>query len=129
MARILLIDDDESVRASLGAVLRRHGHEVVEAADGPAGLQAYADDPADVVLLDIHMEEMDGIEVLIRLRETAPTVPVIAVTGGGRTPPAMLLDNARMLGATRTLTKPIEMDALVAAVDDVTGGRTGGDGS
>lgn len=123
MARILIIDDEASVRDALVAVLTRAGHEVASAVDGRRGIDALSSFAVDVVITDINMPEMDGIEVITRLHEVQPDLPVIAISGGGRTDKNFLLDDADALGAVDTLTKPFELVDLVRAVDCGPGGR------
>lgn len=117
MARILLVDDNDEVRRAMGRVLSRLGHDVIPAADGRQALKALAGDPCDLVLTDINMPEMDGIELIMALREGWPKVPVIAVSGGGLVPKELLLANAEVLGVVSTLSKPVGFDELQEAVN------------
>jgi CheY-like chemotaxis protein len=116
MPRILVIDDDRGVRGGVVAYLQRLGHEVVEAADGLQGMKALGSQPVDLVITDINMPDMDGIEVIAQLRDAANGVPVIAMSGGGLFAKELLLANAEMLGAVHTLAKPFDLDDLGAAV-------------
>ena len=86
MALILVMDDDADVRRSLERVLVSRGHQVLLAADGGEGLRTWRERGADLVLLDIHMPNTDGIEVLVQLRGKAPRLPVIVISGGDQTP-------------------------------------------
>jgi CheY-like chemotaxis protein len=124
MARILLIDDDAAIRKLLCTVLRSFGHTVVEAANGREGLKLSAD--ADLVILDIFMPEMDGIEVLMELRRRHAKVKVIATSGNVSSEAGDNLQAARLLGAVQTLIKPFTLKDLTAAVNGVlsTGGES-----
>jgi DNA-binding response OmpR family regulator len=122
VSRILVIDDDRGVRGGVAAYLHRLGHEVVEASDGSQGMKALRDEPFDLVITDINMPDMDGIEVIAQLREAADAVPVIAISGGGLFAKELLLANAEMLGAVRTLAKPFDLDDLGAAVREALAG-------
>ncbi len=88
-----------------------------EAQDGRRGLQAIAEGGIDLVISDINMPEMDGIEVINALREATAGAPVIAMSGGGLYPRELLLDSAQMLGAVSTLPKPFELEDLRRAVE------------
>ncbi len=120
MARILVVDDDASVRAVIRKILVGAGYEVVEAADGTAALRAYREHPADLVISDIFMPETDGVETTIRLREEFPDAKVVAITGGAYDfDKKHMLRVAEMLGAQRTLTKPLERSELLDVVQEV----------
>ena len=116
MARILVVDDDPSVRALLRDVLELEGHTVTDAVDGYAALRAVAAEPPDCVVLDVVMPGMDGHEVLGRLRAT---------TGGRELPVVMLTAAADddtawrgwSGGVDRVLGKPFEADDLLHHVD------------
>ena len=82
MARILLIDDDDSLRAMLGIYLARAGHTVIQAHDGQEGLELFPATAADLVITDMMMPKKDGLEVLRALRDNQPPVKIIAMSGG-----------------------------------------------
>ena len=117
MAWILVVDDDEELRRGVSQFLRRVGHEVDEAANGLPAMRIVEEHPVDLVLTDINMPDMDGIEVITTLSDIRPAVRVIAMSGGGRLPSSLLLMNADMLGAVSTISKPFELSVLRAAVD------------
>ncbi len=119
MASILLIDDDLQVRAVLRTVLESDGHVVREAQDGIEGLKLYRTEPADLVICDIFMPEQDGLEFLYDLRQEFPQARVIAMTGGSLSFPKDFLRDARLLGATAGLYKPVRPDKLRAIVREV----------
>jgi CitB family two-component system response regulator MalR/two-component system response regulator DctR len=78
--------------------------------------------PADLVVLDVHMPEMDGLELLVQLRALQPSVPVLMVSGGIQTQRLELLRSSHLLGATAELGKPFTLTDLYAAVDRLLGG-------
>ena len=119
MTRILVVDDDADVRAAARAILEDAGHEVVEAVDGAAGLRAYRDASFDLVLCDLFMPDVDGIELIRTLRRGSPNVKVIAMSGGAFDGTLDLLDLAPYLGAAEVLPKPFSLDELVRAVERV----------
>ena len=123
MARVLVVDDDRTVREVVATYLRAAGHEVDEADDGVAGLQSMRRNPADLVVLDLMMPEMDGRETCRRLR-AAGDVPVIMLS-------ALAGEESRVdgleLGADDYVTKPFSPRELVLRVDSLLR-RSGKDG-
>ncbi|GAC1515743.1 MAG: response regulator [Gemmatimonadaceae bacterium] len=119
MAHILVIDDDNHVRRALRSALERDGHAVSEAASGSDGLKMLVTSAPQLVITDILMPGGDGIEFLLAIRRSRPTLPVIAASGGSaRLESALLLESAEALGATRILPKPFILADLRAAVAD-----------
>lgn len=116
MARILIVDDDEQVRTMLRLTLEREGYEVVEAKNGCQALDRYHAAPADVVLTDLIMPDMEGIETITSLRGQHPEVKIIAMSGGGHVGPQSYLDSARMVGAAYAFAKPIDREELLSAI-------------
>ncbi len=119
MAYILLVDDDELLRRAIGKALRRVGHDVAEAGSGQDAMRAVESKRPALILTDINMPEMDGIEVVMQIRRREPGIPVIAMSGGGIVAKELLLLNAEALGAVATLSKPFELDELIGTVDRV----------
>jgi len=119
MARILLIDDDAPVRRTLRKMLERQGYEVEEAPDGKAGLTLYQENPADLIITDLIMPEMEGIETIMELRRRFPDVKIIAMSGGGQIRPEQYLQIAKSLGAQHTFAKPVEMKLLLKTVEEL----------
>lgn len=116
MARILVVDDDDQVRALLKITLQRAGYEVEEASNGKVAGNVYRQNPTDLVITDILMPEMEGIETILELRRDFPDVKVIAISGGGRLGPDVYLDLASRCGVLRTFTKPIDREDLLTGV-------------
>jgi DNA-binding NtrC family response regulator len=120
MADILIIEDDEMVGLLIKAPLEEAGHTARLASNGKAGLRMIAQRPADLVITDIVMPEMDGLETISKLRESNPGLRVIAISGGGRWMPAESnLRLSGLMGASRTLQKPIPPDLLLTEVEAV----------
>ena len=118
MARILVIDDDASIRALLREVLEMEGHAVQDAADGDEGVRLYRKKPADLIITDVLMPEKDGVELIMELQEHYPEVRIIAMSGGGRGLDATFnLRMAKDFGALRVLAKPFSPADVVAAVE------------
>jgi CheY-like chemotaxis protein len=118
MERILIIDDEPQIRSMLRLMLERVGYEVAEAPDGIEGIRRYRENPADLIITDLIMPNKDGIGMIIDLKKEFPKVKIIAMSGGGVNRPEGYLDGAKKLGATRTLTKPIDRDEMLKAVKE-----------
>ena len=126
MKKILVIDDEEDIRVVLQQVLELEGYEVAVAADGREGLAMLDQDGADLVITDVIMPGMDGVETLEHVREKWPDMPVIVISGGGNVAPMeyqpgaiatnAYLESARQAGAALSITKPFERKELVDAV-------------
>jgi two-component system NtrC family response regulator len=111
MPRILIIDDDDALRAALATSLSDLGHETAQAADGPLGLAWLRANRADAVLLDLRMPRMDGLEVLRRILEPAEAPPVAVLTAVSTAENTI---EAMRIGAADHLTKPIGRADLAA---------------
>jgi CheY-like chemotaxis protein len=120
MARILLIDDDDSFRGVLKASLEQMGHRVTEANDGRQGLLRFQENVFDVVVTDLIMPDKEGIETIMDLRKLEPAVKIIAMSGGGRVTSVDYLQIARQVGAKQILAKPFLYDDIKAAIDELT---------
>lgn len=122
MAHILLIDDDSAVRSVMREVLERSGHEIRTAEDGEEGLRLFRERAADLIVTDLFMPDKEGIETIQELRQQAPDVKILAVSGGGleraRDPDGPLSD-AELFGADASLPKPFTVDELRRAVEEL----------
>jgi DNA-binding NtrC family response regulator len=112
--KILLVDDDEMIRKSAGAFLRKMGHEVIFATNGREGLERFEQDGADIVISDIMMPDVDGLDFLRSLKERDSDVEVILVTGYGDLETAV---EALRQGAFDFFTKPVRLEELKAALE------------
>mgnify|MGYP000193047346 CR=1 FL=1 len=113
MRTVLIVDDKEMMRDSVGATLERAGMRVLTAADGPAALQMCANSRPDCVVTDMRMPAMTGIELLEQIRQVDDELPVILMTAFGTIETAV---KAMKMGAFDYLTKPFEGDELIIAV-------------
>ncbi|WP_372845042.1 response regulator [Pontiella sp.] len=119
MARILIIDDDETIQNVFQRFLSGKGYEVLVASDGRKGLRIMEEVPVDLVITDIMMPETDGLEVVMAIRGKGTDIPVIAMSGGMHAMPMDFLPMAKKFGASKVLYKPIELEDLLAAVQEV----------
>lgn len=124
MSRILIVEDTRLMRDSLVDVLTELDHEVVTAENGAEAVNMIAAGQVfDLIITDIIMPEMDGIEAIMEVQTMCPETPIIAISGGSaRLEKAAGLDTAKRLGAVAVLEKPFEIDALLAAIGVATGG-------
>ncbi len=111
---ILLVDDEESIRSTLGSVLRDEGFRVSTASDGDTCLDLIRDTEPDLVLLDIWMPGMDGIEALTRIKQNWPELPVVMISGHGTVESAV---KATKLGAFDFIEKPLSIDKVVLTIE------------
>lgn len=118
MASILVVDDSGYARRLLRTLLEANGHTVAEAGSGMAALESYFVQRPDVVLLDLTMEDMSGMDVLARLREVDPAARVIVISADVQRTTAQLVTEA---GAYRFLGKPASRDEVLAAIDGALG--------
>ena len=114
MATILIIDDEEPMRALLRTTLEAAGHTVVEAANGRVGLDLYRLKPTDLIITDIGMPELNGLDMMLALTRQFLDTKVIAISGVGVE--TNVLDVAKLLGARRTFHKPFSIPQLIEAV-------------
>jgi len=120
MPRILVVDDDKAVRTVIKTVLEHEGFDVIGAEDGRSGITAIQSSQFDVVIVDIFMPGMDGLETIRLFNKHAPSVPVIAISGfmfrNSATPAPDFRSMATKLGATYSLHKPFRARELMHAV-------------
>jgi len=120
MAEILLIDDDDMVRGTTRAMLEIGGHSVTEAENGSEGISQYRDSVPDIVITDIVMPDMDGLETIQALFGINPEVKILAISGGGRMlDGATYLSIASRFGAQTILNKPFLGKELLETVDNI----------
>ncbi len=124
MLRVLVIEDEAMIRRLIRQSLEQSGYHVDEAANGRVGLQALHAAAYDLVITDIVMPEMDGLEVVSIVKRQWPETPVIVMSGGGRLGDADNLETARDLGAAATLAKPFNQRTLHVAVNSALGKPT-----
>jgi CheY-like chemotaxis protein len=122
MVDILIIDDDRQMRRLLTRILKGAGHAVREAENGRRGIELFSQLRPALVITDILMPDMEGIETILALRRGEPELPIIAISGGID---PLILSAAGKLGATATLRKPFSPDELIGLVDGMLGDGAG----
>jgi two-component system, NtrC family, sensor kinase len=118
MAKILLIDDEETNVRVLAISLRSDGYEVVTAYSGEEGLEVFEQESPDIVVTDIKMPGMDGIEVLKNIKKRNPEVEVVIITGHGDIDNAI---DALKHGASDFINKPVRDEAISLALEKGSG--------
>jgi DNA-binding response OmpR family regulator len=116
VAKILVIDDDDIVNGFVVQMLSEEGHEAAAAFNGDEGLKLMAAVPFDLVITDIIMPEKEGLETINAIRRTNRTLPIIAISGGGRISSDQYLSLAQQFGADYVFQKPFRRDAFLSAV-------------
>ncbi len=117
MSNVLIIDDERAIRKTLTEILSYEGYKIDEAGDGEEGLKKFKEKAYDVVLCDIKMPKMDGIEFLEKARETNPDVPVIMISGHGTIETAV---EAVKKGAYDYISKPPDLNRLLITIRNAT---------
>lgn len=121
--RILVVDDDSDVRELVCRMLEQDGYEAVPAEDGSQALERFGLLSPDLVITDVVMPDVDGFEVLLKLRHLAPKAMTMVMSGGGRVAPDIYLETARRLGARAVLRKPFTKAEMLEAVHRILGPR------
>jgi DNA-binding NtrC family response regulator len=119
---LMLVDDEERFLATTAKLLQRRGHHVVTASNGPAALDELSKQDVEVVILDVKMPGMDGLEVLREIRVRFPLVGVIMLTGHGTIESAV---EGMKSGAFDFITKPCDIDDLLAKAEEAAARRRG----
>ncbi|MEY4013923.1 MAG: Response regulator MprA [Pseudomonadota bacterium] len=124
MTTILLADDEDLLREGVREILETADYQVIEARDGEEALAQFAVSNIDLVITDVVMPNMDGVDFVTRLRETFPDVPILTISGGSRVVSARFgLDSALLSGANASLTKPFTAKQLLEKVQQLLAAR------
>lgn len=123
MAKILIIDDEESVRAMLRQWLEGNGYEIAEAADGEAGValfnEFFSQDPIEMVIVDAEMPKKSGLDVIQELTHDFPGVKIIAITGSSGKAAQAVRINATTFGAYSVFSKPLLLQDLLETIENL----------
>ena len=122
MSTLLLVDDAAYMRRLVGIMAKKGGHKVVgETETGIQAVELYAQLKPDLVILDILMPDIDGIEVMLLCKQFKPDIYIIAISGGGRIDAEHYLRLATELGANAILRKPFTVNELLKSIEKVLG--------
>ena len=122
MAHILVVDDDPVLRRLVTLALERAGHTVLACENGRQAIQYLGQGHTDLLITDIIMPEMDGVETVRAARRLRPDLPILAMSGGGSFEPGDYLKIAQTFGATAILPKPFHPPALAELVAKLVAG-------
>jgi DNA-binding response OmpR family regulator len=112
MVSVLVVDDDTSALLIVEAILQQDGHQVAFATDGRLGIRTFKEVNPALAIIDIFMPNQEGLQTIIELRALAPTLPIIAMSGGSRWEIADFLTMSIKLGASEILRKPFDRRVL-----------------
>lgn len=121
MSSVLVVDDEKSLRRMLRQLLEGAGWLVFEACDGNEALRILDEHGADLVIVDIIMPGMDGIETIMAIRRRSPDLAIIAMSGGGAAHKIDYLETARKLGANYILRKPFTVEEVLTLTNEIRG--------
>ena len=121
MAHILVVDDEQGNREVMLALLREAGYSVHAASNGTQALAQLETQVSDLLITDMHMPLMDGIELISQCRQLYPQLAVVAVSGGNWTGDTAELAHAGLMGAVETIQKPYDVEDLLGAVERALG--------
>lgn len=122
MAKILVIDDDEIMNEMIVQLLSKAGYEAEGACDGSQGLKLMESKQFDLIITDIVMPQKEGIETILAIRSKNKSLPIIAISGGGKIRPDQYLHMAQQIGADYTFQKPFEKEPFLGAVRECLSG-------
>jgi DNA-binding NtrC family response regulator len=116
MATILIIDDDKTIVRLLSDVMRNDGYDIFTASNGKQGIQLLSQYAVDLVITDLIMHEMDGMQVISNIKSYYEDIKIIAISGGGKTGPESYLPLAKIIGANEVIKKPFNINQLRTTV-------------
>ena len=119
MTKVLLVDDDKIIRETLSEALRLRNFHVNSLSDGTKVVSEIKENEYDIIILDIVMPNKEGLETIQDVRKVNAKIPILAVSGGGRTTPSSNLEIARVMGANDTLIKPFDSVSLVEKINKI----------
>lgn len=115
---ILIVDDDETIRRLIIRLLEKEGYTAIVANNGREGLEKYDKSIIGLVITDIIMPDMEGIEFIISLKKLNPEIKIIAISGGGYLPASDYLETAKDFGVIESFSKPFDIMALINKVKE-----------
>lgn len=112
MKKLLLIDDDQKILDLLQHFLKQDGFSFLFASDGTEGIELFKEHKVDLVIMDIFMPNMDGIQTILQMKSMGSCCPILVISGGGELTGLEFLRQAKALGADEALVKPFSKDEL-----------------
>lgn len=119
MKKLLLIDDDQKILDLLQHYLRTDGYSFLFANDGNEGIDLYKENNIDLVIMDIFMPNMDGIQTMLEMKSMTRQCPILVISGGGELTGLEFLRQAKALGADEAMVKPFSKDELCKTVQSL----------
>jgi YesN/AraC family two-component response regulator len=119
MTKILVVDDQEYVTDGLKIIFELKGYEIITAKNGNEAIQLFNTEKPDILITDIFMPEKDGLETIMQIKLDSPDVKIITMSGGVPLGQEFFLDVSKKLGAQYTFEKPLDMDRLIEAVEEL----------
>jgi CheY-like chemotaxis protein len=119
MAKILVIDDQLEMREVMKTLLEDQGYEVEIAQDGMDGLNRHRENPANLIITDLHMPQKDGLETIRELRDAHEDVKIIAMSGANTFMVETNLETSERIGADKAFSKPFDHDEFNQAVREL----------
>lgn len=117
MAKILVIDDDTKILEAITEILKEYHHDAITISD-PEDIDTHLEDRSiDLVVTDLIMPTMDGLEVISRIRSNYPGIKILAMSGGAKAGPDSYLPLSKMLGANEIIEKPFTIAELMTAIN------------
>jgi len=118
MIKILVVDDEELTRFTVCEILQQGGHETIDVCCGAEALGILDSEHIDLIVTDMVMPEMNGNVFIDKAREMLPDIPIIVISGGGRTMTYDYLEIAKQQGTQAILNKPFSPETLLLKVDE-----------
>ncbi len=119
MKSVLVVDDEPGMREMVKQLLLNEGYHVLEASNGKHAMEFLKNESPELVITDIIMEEMDGVEIIMEIRENYPDVKIIAMSGGSKISSEDYLESASDLGADRIFNKPFALSDMLSAIKEL----------
>jgi len=119
MKSVLVVDDEPGMREMVKQLLLNEGYHVLEASNGKHAMEFLKNESPELVITDIIMEEMDGVEIILEIRENYPDIKIIAMSGGSKISSEDYLESASDLGADRIFNKPFALSDMLNAVKEL----------
>lgn len=116
---ILIVDDEEIILIGIKAIIEKHSHQVDMATNGARGIELLSQKSYDVLITDIIMPEMDGLELIHYAKQRCPNIRIIAMSGGGRISDEDHLKKAKELGCDFIIEKPFPSIELIKAIQEL----------